>query len=123
LLDVPGCSFFSLQVGPLADQIADLPGIVDLAPRLGDFADTAAAIAALDLVVSVDTGVVHLAGALGKPVRVLLSKPSNGFLWMLGVADSPWYPGVLKVLRQPVAGDWQTVFAGLRAELVALAGR
>lgn len=122
LLDVPGCSFFSLQVGPMADQITDLPGIVDLAPRLGDFADTAAAIAALDLVISVDTGVVHLAGALDKPVRVLLSKPSNGFLWMLDAADSPWYPDVVKLLRQPVAGDWGAVFADLRAELVALAG-
>lgn len=122
LLAVPGCSFFSLQVGPMAGQIGDLPGVVDLAPRLGDFADTAAAIAELDLIVSVDTGVVHLAGALGKPVRVLLSKPSNGFLWMLDRDDSPWYPKLMTLRRQPVAGDWGSLLAAQAAELAQLVG-
>jgi len=119
LLDILGCTFFSLQVGPEAAQVADLPGIVDLAPRLDDFADTAAAVAALDLVVSVDTGVVHLAGALAKPVRVLLSRPSNGFLWMLGREDSPWYPGDFRLLRQRQGGAWDEVVERVAAELRA----
>ena len=119
LLDLPGCRFFSLQVGAEAAQAADLPGIIDLAPRLGDFADTAAAIAALDLLVSVDTGVAHLAGALGKPARVLLSRPSNGFLWMLEREDSPWYPGDFRLLRQRRGGDWGEPVARVAAELRA----
>lgn len=122
LLDLPGCRFFSLQVGPEAAQVADLPGVVDLAPRLGDFADTAAALAALDILVSVDTGVVHLAGALGKPVRVLLSRPSNGFLWMLGRADSPWYSGDFHLLRQERANDWAGLVGRVAAELQERAG-
>jgi len=122
LLDLPGCRFYSLQVGPEAGQIDDLPGVVDLAPRLGDFADTAAALTALDMLVSVDTGVVHLAGALGKPVRVLLSRPSNGFLWMLGRADSPWYPGDFRLLRQDKANDWAGLVQAIAAELQARTG-
>jgi len=123
LLDLPGCRFYSLQVGPEAAQGTDLPGVIDLAPRLGDFADTAAALAALDMLVSVDTGVVHLAGALGKPVRVLLSRPSNGFLWMLDRADSPWYPGDFRLLRQDRANDWAGLVERVGAELRERAGR
>jgi hypothetical protein len=111
-----GNSLFSLQVGPAADQINDVPGLVDLAPRLNDFADTAAAISAMDLVISVDTGVVHLAGALGKPVWVLLSKPSNGFLWMTGRDDSPWHP-TARLFRQAAPGDWSGLLDRVRKEL------
>ena len=122
LLDIAGCTFFSLQVGDKAAEVADLPGIVDLAPRLGDFADTAAAVAALDLVISVDTGVVHLAGAMGKPVRVLLSKPSNGFLWMLGRGDSVWYGDGFQLLRQRSPGDWAELVEQLTGQLRVGAG-
>lgn len=122
LLDVPGCRFYSVQVGPEAGQIGDLPGVVDLGPRLGDFADTAAALSALDILVSVDTGVVHLAGALGKPVRVLLSRPSNGFLWMLDRQDSPWYPGDFRLLRQERPNDWGGLVQRVAAELRERAG-
>ena len=119
LQEVPGCRFFSLQVGPAATQATDLPGVIDLSPRLGDFADTAAALAALDLVIAVDTAVVHLAGALGKPVWVLLSRPSNGFLWMCGRGDSPWYPRVARLWRQPAADDWQGLVRRVRDALAA----
>ncbi len=122
LLAVPGCRFYALQVGPQAGQVADLgDGVTDLSPRLGDFADTAAAIAALDLLISVDTGVVHLAGALGKPAWVLLSRPSNGFLWMLERGDSPWYPAA-KLFRQTVGGDWGGLLRRVAADLGRLAG-
>lgn len=117
LLGIAGCRFFSLQVGPESGQVADLPGVVDLSPRLGDFADTAAALAALDLLVSVDTGVAHLAGALGRPVRLLLSRPSNGFLWMTKRPDSPWYPGDFRLLRQSQGGDWSGPVEQVAAEL------
>jgi tetratricopeptide (TPR) repeat protein len=117
LLDVAGCRFFSLQVGPFADQV-QLFGdkVVDLSSRLTDFAETAAAIAQMDLVISVDTAVVHMAGALGKPVWVLLSKPSNGFLWMLGRDDSPWYPNAC-LFRQIKTGDWRELISRVRGRL------
>lgn len=114
LLAVPGCRFFSLQVG------GEAPGVpvTDLSGRLGDFADTAAAVAALDLVVTVDTAVAHLAGALGKPVWLLLSTPCDGFLWMDGRADSPWYPSA-RLFRQSRTGDWS---GAVSAAAAALAG-
>ncbi|MBC7952198.1 MAG: tetratricopeptide repeat protein [Rhodospirillaceae bacterium] len=120
LLAVPGCRFFSLQKGKADSSTLDSRLFTDIAPQLGDFADTAAAIAALDLVITVDTAVAHLAGALGKPVWVLLSRPSNAFLWMEGGTDSPWYPTV-RLFRQPVAGDWAGLFAAVRQELLVLA--
>lgn len=113
LLAVPGIALFSLQVG------GDAPppdGMVDLAPRLKDFADTAAVIAMLDLVVTVDTAVAHLAGAMAKPVWVMLSKPCDGFLWMNDRADSPWYPSA-RLFRQPVEGDWAAVVGEIASEL------
>ena len=80
-----------------------------------DFADTAAVISLLDLVVSVDTSVVHLAGALGKPVWVLL--PFNpDFRWLIGREDSPWYP-TARLFRQPRPGDWESVLDRVRSEL------
>ena len=118
LMRLPGTRFFSLQVGPDAAHLAALPDdlqVVDLSPGLGDFADTAAAVAALDLVLSVDTAVLHLAGALGRPVWGLMSKPT-GYLWMDGRNDSPWYP-TLWMFRQPEPGDWESVFREAEAAL------
>lgn len=115
LLEVPGVSFFGLQVGPFAKDVDHLPGIIDLAPGLSDFADTAAAIEALDLVISVDTAVAHVAGALGKPCWVLLSRPT-GFLWMQDRTDSPWYP-TLTLFRQEKSGNWDSPLAGVLAML------
>jgi hypothetical protein len=87
----------------------------DRTEELADFADTAALVAALDLVVSVDTSVVHLAGALGKPAW-LLNRFDGCWRWLRGRADSPWYPTV-RMFRQMVPGDWGGAIAALRAAL------
>jgi tetratricopeptide (TPR) repeat protein len=92
----------------------DLP-IHDWTDDLGDMADTAALIEALDLVISVDTAVAHLAGALGKPV-LLLDRFTGDWRWMRGRDDSPWYPS-LRILRQPRPGDWPGAWAGAWAAL------
>jgi ADP-heptose:LPS heptosyltransferase len=93
-------------------------GVTDLAPRLSDFDETAAAVTALDLVITVDTAVAHLAGALGRPVWLLLPF-SPDFRWLLGRDDSPWYP-TMRLFRQPAPGDWQSVIAAVRAALPLL---
>jgi len=88
------------------------------ADRLETFADTAGLIARLDLVISVDTSVAHLAGALGKPVWVLLPWLPD-WHWQLGRSDSPWYPSA-RLFRQTESDDWKSVIATLRQELDAL---
>jgi tetratricopeptide (TPR) repeat protein len=119
LLGIPGVRFFGLQVGERAGDLAGLaPGSVeDLAPRLIDYAQTAAAIAGLDLVITVDTSVAHLAGALGRPVWVMLAFVP-AWMWLMGRDDSPWYP-TARLFRQPERGDWDGVVARVRAELEA----
>jgi tetratricopeptide (TPR) repeat protein len=116
LTALPGLRLFSLQCGPRAGEAA---GLVDLAPALTDFAETAAAIMALDLVVTVDTAVAHLAGALGQPVWVLLAHEPD-WRWMTGRADSPWYP-TARLFRQATPGDWRGVLRQVAAALPALA--
>ncbi len=107
LAGVPGVRFISLQKGPAAAEPAPTGLVIhDPMPEVGDFADTAAIVAGLDLVVSVDTAVVHLAGALGKPV-FLLDRYDNCWRWFSGRDDSPWYPG-LRIFRQERLGDWTT---------------
>jgi len=98
-----------------------LPGAeaIDDTDALGDFADTAALISQLDLVVAVDTAVAHLAGALGIPVLLLLKKSSAHF-WLEERGDSPWYPS-LRIARQPVHGDWATPMMQVRATLERMA--
>ena len=119
LLDAVGtrARFFSLQLGAGAAGLADFPpgAVTDLAPFLHDFADTAAAISALDLVICVDTAVAHLAGALGKRVELLLPYNSD-WRWLSGRPDSPWYP-TMRVHRQASPGDWEGVVARLATEL------
>lgn len=108
----------SLQQEVRNEDAAVLAGnghIVHLAEEFGDFADTAAAIAQLDLVISVDTSVAHLAGALGKPVWILLPFASD-FRWMRDRQDTPWYPAA-RLFRQPKPGDWESVIARVCAEL------
>ena len=90
-------------------------GLFDLTAELGDFADTAALISALDLVITVDTSVVHLAAALGKPVWLMVPF-SPDFRWLLKREDSPWYPS-LRLFRQQRLGDWEGVIARIGAAL------
>jgi tetratricopeptide (TPR) repeat protein len=118
LLDLPGASFHALQKGPGAQQIADegLTALVsDFSSRLADFAETAAAVEALDLVITVDTSIGHLAGAMGKEVWVLLPYAPD-WRWMLHRDDSPWYP-TMTLFRQTSPGDWEEVFQRVRRAL------
>jgi tetratricopeptide (TPR) repeat protein len=113
LADLPGVVWFSFQVG--MSEPPDLPGLVSLAPLLGDFSDTAYALSGMDLVITVDTAVAHLAGALGIPTLLLLCS-SPDFRWMLQREDSPWYPS-LRIYRQHTQGDWKAVIAQVVHEL------
>ncbi len=115
LLEIEGPRWFSLQVGERAADLAGRKGVINLAPELTDFGETAAAIAALDLVITADTAVAHLAGALGKPVWLMLPFVPD-WRWLLGRADSPWYPS-MRLFRQPRAGDWDAVVAAVRGAL------
>ncbi len=116
LLNIPGIKWYSLQKGPEESRIRqqNLP-IQDLAPHLQDLADTAAMIAQLDLVITVDTSVAHLAGALGKSVWVALSYAPD-WRWLLNRSDSPWYP-TMRLFRQEERGDWQGVFDAVAQSL------
>jgi tetratricopeptide (TPR) repeat protein len=123
LADLPDISFVSLQKGEPASQTrCPPPGlqIHDWTGELDDFAATAALIAGLDLVISVDTSVVHLAGALGKPVW-LLNRFDTCWRWLLGRDDSPWYPS-LRQFRQTRPGEWDGVLSQVRAALAARPG-
>lgn len=116
LADLQGLSFVSLQKGPAGSQ-SPPPGLTlhDWTEDLHDFGETAALIEALDLVISVDTGVAHLAGALGRPVW-LLNRFDRCWRWLLNRDDSPWYPG-LRQFRQTQPGDWGGVLRDVCAEL------
>jgi len=116
LLQMDAVSFYSLQKGDrVADITQDIPNLVNLDPHIHDFADTAAIIEQLDLVITVDTAVAHLAGALGKPVWVLLAFAPD-WRWMLERPDSPWYP-TMRLFRQQKRGDWSFVFAAVKQAL------
>lgn len=114
LAGLAGIGFVSLQKGAGEDEARHPPpglALQALGQRLTDFADTAAVIAGLDLVISVDTAVAHLAGALGKPCWVLLPDHMPDWRWLTGRADSPWYPGTMRLFRQPAGGGWTPVVA------------
>jgi Flp pilus assembly protein TadD len=117
---LPGLHFISLQKGPEAAQAAEPPpgmALHDWTGELKNFADTAALIEALDLVIGVDTGVVHLAGALGKPTW-LLNRYDRCWRWMIDRDDSPWYPS-LRQFRQDRPGDWAGVIERVAGALAA----
>lgn len=123
LASVAGVTLFSLQKGAGCDQLSNTPDgmeVVDIGGELGDFSDTAAVIANLDLVISVDTSVAHLAGALGRPVWTLLPFEPD-WRWMTGREDTPWYP-TMRLYRQTARADWGGVMADVRSELARLAG-
>jgi len=117
---IPGVRWFSLQKGAGEAEAAHPPAglvLTDLAPGIADFADTAAIMAHLDLVIAVDTAVAHLAGALGRPCWVLLPDFLTDWRWLAERADSPWYPGALRLFRQPAGGGWPAVIAEVKAAL------
>jgi hypothetical protein len=89
--------------------------LIDPTDELADFADTAALMAALDLIITVDTSVAHLAGALGRPVW-LLNRFNTDWRWLMERDDSPWYP-TMRIFRQSTPGDWDGVLAAVRAAL------
>jgi tetratricopeptide (TPR) repeat protein len=118
LANMPRCSFVSLQLGPPGQQAkSPPPGLIleDPTGELESFADTAAVVENLDLVISVDTAVAHLAGAMGKPVW-LLNRFDTCWRWFLDRNDSPWYP-TLRQFRQIRSGDWDDVIAQIKATL------
>jgi hypothetical protein len=115
---IDGVTLVSLQKGEPASQTQlPPPGlfIYDWTEELADFADTAALVAALDLVISVDTAVAHLAGALGKPVW-LLNCHDHCWRWLCGREDTPWYP-TMRLFKQPRPGDWPSVMHRVSVEL------
>jgi tetratricopeptide (TPR) repeat protein len=119
LLDLPGVSFVSLQHAVREDDAPILrasPSVLASGEAFRDFADTAAVIAALDAVISADTAVAHLAGAMGKPLMLLLPFAAD-FRWLRERRDSPWYP-TARLYRQPKFGDWDSVVAALRQDLL-----
>jgi len=122
LLDISGVALYSLQKESPAAELDRLGNykerIQDLSHQLHNFTDTAAVVAQLDLVITVDTSVAHLAGALGKPVWVLLNFDPD-WRWLLGRETSPWYPSV-RLFRQDSPGNWQDVFARVAESLSAL---
>jgi Flp pilus assembly protein TadD len=121
LLEVPGIQFVSLQcesrgraqlaASPCADRLPDVGGL------LADFSDTAAVLDRLDLLITVDTAIAHLAGALGRPVWTMLCHTPD-WRWHLERSDSPWYPS-MRLFRQPTWGDWDSVVQQIRAALSA----
>ena len=111
-----------LQCGPDVEQLRPWqahPRVTNWAPRLKDFSDTAHVVQQLDLVISVDTAVAHLAGALRRPTWLLLPHAAD-FRWLQQRDDSPWYPGAMRLFRQSAPGDWLGVQQQLYAALDAL---
>jgi tetratricopeptide (TPR) repeat protein len=123
LLDCPGVRFVSLQVGHGQEQLVGLEGrLIDAGADIDatSFGDAAAIIANLDLVISIDSAIAHLAGAIGKPAWIMLAKAGD-WRWLHEREDTPWYPQA-RLFRQVKPGDWGDVVAGVRAALWSLAG-
>jgi hypothetical protein len=127
LLETPGIDWISLQKGEAASQIsaqiAALPPeirIADGASGDRDLADTAALISTLDLVITTDTCIAHLAGAMDKPVWIMLPNLSD-WRWMQRIETTPWYPAA-RLIRQSAPGDWPGVLARVIADLKAFSG-
>jgi tetratricopeptide (TPR) repeat protein len=117
------CEFHLLQLELRAQDAAQLAdtGVVDHRAHIRDLADTAALIGCMDLVICVDTAIAHLAGALGRPLWLLLAKPSD-WRWLLGRDDSPWYPSA-RLFRMQERGNWAPVVDAVRTELALRSAR
>lgn len=128
LSKIPGVRLISLQKGEGVDQLRTLPGDMsiehftdDLDASGGAFSDTAAIMQNCDLIITSDTAIAHLAGALGRPAWIALRYIPD-WRWMLDRSDSPWYPS-MRLFRQPARGDWKSVFLQMQRELEPLASR
>jgi Flp pilus assembly protein TadD len=124
LAQIKDVRLYGLQKGKAAQQVDELASkvsIENLAEHFADFTDAAAAIENLDLIISVDTAALHLAGAMGKPVWALLAFAPD-WRWMLGRTDSPWYP-TMRLFRQKKWGDWNSVFEACAKQLQVLVSR
>lgn len=122
---VEGVRYFSLQKGAGEEEVRRQPDVLpvtDLAPDIADFSDTAAIIANLDLVISVDTAVAHLAGAMGRRCWILLPDFKTDWRWLDVRSDTPWYPGVVRLFRQSTMGDWSDVVGRLVEALTTVRG-
>ena len=120
LASLPGVQLFSLQKGVGVEQLQEVAGrfpVAELGSRLNDFVETAAAMMNLQLVITCDTAIAHLAGALGVPVWVAIPFVPD-WRWLLNRRDSPWYP-TMRLFRQAKRGDWQGVFEEIKAELAS----
>ncbi len=118
---IRGVTFFSLQKGDASQQANHPPPgmkLIDLGPQLTDFADTAAVMSLMDLVITIDSSAAHLAGALARPVWLLLHFVPE-WRWLLNRDDSPWYP-TMRLFRQKSPGDWPEVIQRVAQALVAL---
>jgi len=120
LFDLPDVAWINLQLGAGRDELSVTSApIIDWGDEQTDFAETAALMAELDLVITVDTSIAHAAGAMGCPVWVLLQHTAD-FRWLTERTDSPWYPSV-RLFRQPRAGDWTAVAAAVHSALAGFA--
>ena len=120
LWSVVGVNFVSLQKGSGENEVMQLPAgrsIINIGPQLRSFADTAAVVASLDLIICVDTAIAHLTCALGKPCWVLLPKYKTDWRWLKDRTDSPWYPEIMRLFRQTLIGDWASVVADVVTSL------
>ncbi|GAX60011.1 hypothetical protein SCALIN_C05_0096 [Candidatus Scalindua japonica] len=123
LSEIPGITFYSLQKGPSSEEALNAPEdmkVINLDKELNDFDDTAAVMNNLDLIISTDTAVAHLAGAIGKPVWTLLHTSSD-WRWFLNRECSPWYPE-MRLFRQSVFSDWRGVFDKVKTSLISIFG-
>jgi tetratricopeptide (TPR) repeat protein len=123
LFDIPGIDFYGIQWGPRAAELEPhlkRRNVFSMTDKLTDFAETAAIIDQVDLVIAIDTAVAHLAGALGKPVWTIL--PFGGeWRWLFRREDTPWYPN-MRLFRQAILGDWRPVFQRIGAALTQMVG-
>jgi ADP-heptose:LPS heptosyltransferase len=110
---LPEVAWYSFQFGVLNNP--PLPGITALAPVLQTFSDTAYALSGMDLVITVDTALAHLAGAMGIPTLLLVHFQPD-FRWLLNRDDSPWYP-TLRIYRQPTPGGWEAALQQIVLDL------